>query len=174
MISPILEEEDILLDLVTKGRQSALSKIGIRIARRSGLDEQVVLQGLFDRERLGSTGIGRGVAIPHALLDTIASPLASLTRLAQPVDFDGPDDDPVDIIYAVPWPRFATSAFLPALSRTCRLFRASEVRERIRRAASADEVLAILETEPVAGYSINSQTSAVGLGTIEPKKYSDA
>jgi len=174
VISPILEEEDILLDLVTKGRRSALSKIGIRIARRSGVDEQVVLRGLFDRERLGSTGIGRGVAIPHALLDTISSPLASLTRLAQPVDFDGPDDDPVDIIYAVLWPRSATSTFLPALSRTCRLFRGSEVRERIRQAASADEVLTILETEPVAGYSTNSQTSVVGLGAIEPKEYSDA
>jgi PTS system nitrogen regulatory IIA component len=174
VISPILEEEDILLDLVTKGRQSALSKIGIRIARRSGLDEQVVLQGLFDRERLGSTGIGRGVAIPHALLDTISSPLASLTRLAQPVDFDGPDDDPVDIIYAMLWPRSATSAFLPALSRTCRLLRASEVRERIRQAASADEVLAILDTEPIVGSSTNSHASAVGLGSVMPKEYSDA
>ncbi|TIO51960.1 MAG: PTS sugar transporter subunit IIA, partial [Mesorhizobium sp.] len=60
MISPILSEEDISLDLVTKGKQSALSKIAIRIARRSGLDEKVVLRGLFDRERLASTGIGRG------------------------------------------------------------------------------------------------------------------
>ena len=169
MIAPILEEEDISLDLVTKGKQSALSKIGIRIARRTGLDEQVVLRGLFDRERLGSTGIGRGVAIPHALLDTISSPVASLTRLAQPVDFDGPDDDPVDIIYAVLWPRSATSAFLPALSRTCRLLRASEVRERIRQAASADEVLAILDTEPIAGCSTNSHASAVGLGSVMPR-----
>lgn len=174
VISPILEEEDISLDLVTKGKQSALSKIGIRIARRGGLDEQVVLRGLFDRERLGSTGIGHGVAIPHALLDTISSPLALLTRLAQPVDFDGPDDDPVDLIYAVLWPRSATSAFLPVLSRTCRLLRAPEVRERIRQAASADEVLAILDTDPIAGFSTNSHASAVGRGSVMPKEYSDA
>ncbi|WP_246805224.1 PTS sugar transporter subunit IIA [Mesorhizobium mediterraneum] len=64
MISPILSDEDISLDLVTKGKQSALSKIAVRIARRTGLDEQMVLRGLFDRERLGSTGIGHGVAIP--------------------------------------------------------------------------------------------------------------
>ncbi|TIQ74122.1 MAG: PTS sugar transporter subunit IIA, partial [Mesorhizobium sp.] len=113
MISPILSDEDISLDLVTKGKQSALSKIAVRIARRTGLDEQMVLRGLFDRERLGSTGIGHGVAIPHALLGTISSPVASLTRLAQPIDFEGPDDDPVDLIYTVLWPRSATSAFLP-------------------------------------------------------------
>ncbi|WP_202363039.1 PTS sugar transporter subunit IIA [Mesorhizobium sp. L-2-11] len=149
MISPILSEEDVSLDLVTKGKQSALSKIAVRIARRTGLDEQMVLRGLFDRERLGSTGIGHGVAIPHALLGTISSPVASLTRLAQPINFEGPDDDPVDLIYTVLWPRSSTSAFLPALSQICRLFRASQVRERIRQARSSDEALAILETEPL-------------------------
>ncbi|WP_051334233.1 PTS sugar transporter subunit IIA [Mesorhizobium sp. WSM3224] len=148
MISPTLLEEDILLGLVTKGKQSALSKIAIRIARRTGLDEQMVLRGLFDRERLGSTGIGRGIAIPHALLSTIYSPVASLTRLAQPVDFEGPDDDPVDLIYTVLWPSSATSTFLPALSQICRLLRAPQVRERLRLARSSDEALAILETEP--------------------------
>ncbi|MER8508969.1 PTS sugar transporter subunit IIA [Mesorhizobium sp. M0894] len=110
-VCPILSEEDISLDLATKGKQSALTKIAIRIARRAGLDEQVVLRSLFDREDFGSTGIGRGVAIPHALLGMISSPVASLTRLAQPIDFDGPDDDPVDLIYTVLWPRSATSAF---------------------------------------------------------------
>jgi PTS system nitrogen regulatory IIA component len=148
MISPILSEGDISLDLVTKGKQSALSKIAIRIARRTGLNERVVLSSLFDRECLGSTGIGRGVAIPHALLGMISTPVASLTRLAQPIDFVGPDDDPVDLIYTILWPRSATSAFLPAFSQICRLLRASRIRETLRMARSADEVMAILETEP--------------------------
>lgn len=147
MICSILSEEDISLELVTKGKQSALSKIAIRIARRTGLDEQMVLRGLLDRECLSSTGIGHGVAIPHALLGTISSPVASLTRLAQPIDFEGPDDDPVDLIYTVLWPRSATSAFLPALSQICRLFRASQVRERLRQAGSSDEALVIFETK---------------------------
>ncbi|TIS67983.1 MAG: PTS sugar transporter subunit IIA, partial [Mesorhizobium sp.] len=77
--------------------------------------------------------------IPHALLENICSPVASLTRLAPPVDFDGPDDDPVDLVYTILWPRSASSAFLPALSRICRLLRASQVRERLRLAQSADE-----------------------------------
>ncbi|BCG97985.1 PTS sugar transporter subunit IIA [Mesorhizobium sp. 131-2-1] len=171
MISPILLEEDISLDLVTKGKQSALSKIAIRIARRTGLDEQMVLRGLFDRERLGSTGIGRGVAIPHALLSTIYSPVASLTRLAQPINFEGPDDDPVDLIYTVLWPRSATSAFLPALSQMCRLFRGSQVREQLRQARSVDEVLAILETEPHQEFPANLR---VGPGVVMSKQFGNA
>ncbi|MER8555547.1 PTS sugar transporter subunit IIA [Mesorhizobium sp. M0220] len=169
MISPVLSEEDISLDLATKGKQSALSKIAIRIARRAGLDEQVVLRGLFDREDFGSTGIGRGVAIPHVLLGMISSPVASLTRLAQPIDFDGPDDDPVDLIYTVLWPRSATSAFLPALSQICRVLRTSQVRERLRQAQSSDEALAILETEPLPAH-----TCRVGPGIVIPKQFSNA
>ncbi|RUW55492.1 PTS sugar transporter subunit IIA [Mesorhizobium sp. M1A.F.Ca.ET.072.01.1.1] len=163
MISSILSEEDIWLDLVTKGKQSALSKIAIRIARRTGLDEQMVLRGLFGRERFGSTGIGRGVAIPHALLGMISSPVASLTRLAQPIDFDGPDDNPVDLIYTILWPRSASSAFLPALSQICRLLRASQVRERLRLAQSADEALAVLETQLLPRISTNLHTSLEGM-----------
>lgn len=169
MISPILLEEDISLDLVTKGKQSALSKIAIRIARRSGLDEQVVLRGLFDRERLDSTGIGRGMAIPHALLENISSPAASLTRLAQPVDFDGPDDDPVDLIYTILWPRSASSAFLPALSQICRLLRASQVRERLRLAESADGALAVLETQLLPRISTNLHTSLEGMEFVSSR-----
>ena len=167
MISLILSEEDVSLDLVTKGKQSALSKIAIRIARRTGFDEQMVLRGLLDRECLSSTGIGGGVAIPHALLDTIYSPVASLTRLAQPIDFNGPDDDPVDLIYTVLWPRSATSAFLPALSQICRLLRVSQVRERLRQVRSPDEALAVLGTTPHPGVSANLHTSHVGPGVCK-------
>lgn len=148
MISHILSKEDISLDLATRGKHSALSRIAVKIARRTGLDERVVLQGLLHRERLGSTGVGCGVAIPHALFDMISSPVASLTRLAQPINFHGPDDDPVDLLYTLLWPLSAVSAFLPSLSRTCRLLRTAQVREGLRQARSADEVMAILGTEP--------------------------
>jgi nitrogen PTS system EIIA component len=174
MMSPILSEGDISLDLVTKGKQSALSKIAIRIARRNGLDEQMVLRGLFDRECLGSTGIGRGVAIPHALLGMISSPAASLTRLAQPIDFDGPDDDPVDLIYTILWPASATSAFLPALSQICRLLRASQVRARLRQARTSDEALAILEAKPVPAISTNFHTCCFEPGVLVSRHLSNA
>ena len=73
MIIRNLSEEDITLDLATKGKHSALSKIAAKIARKSGLDDQVVLRGLWKRESLGSTGIGRGIAVPHAAFHSISA-----------------------------------------------------------------------------------------------------
>ena len=147
VISHVLSEDDISLDLVTKGKRSVLSKIAARIAHRSGLDEQRILVGLLRRERLGSTSVGHGVAIPHARLDIVSSPVASLTRLARPIDFGNPDDDPVDLLFTVLWPESALGTFLPALAQACRLFRSSRIRDGLRQAQSTDEVLAILATE---------------------------
>jgi PTS system nitrogen regulatory IIA component len=161
MIPHILSEEDISLDLVTKGKHSALSRIAVRIARRSGMDEQMVLRDLLHRECLGSTGIGRGVAIPHALLDTISSPVASFTRLAKP------------IVYTMLWPCSAVSAFLPALSQVCRVLRAPRIREGLRQAQSADEVMAILDTDPRPAISTNSHACQVGLGIVMPRQLSN-
>ncbi|WP_137934459.1 PTS sugar transporter subunit IIA [Mesorhizobium comanense] len=173
MIPHILSEEDISLDLVTKGKHSALSRIAVRIARRSGTDEQIVLRDLLHRECLGSTGIGRGVAIPHALLDTISSPVASFTRLAKPIDFHGPDDEPVDIVYTMLWPCSAVSAFLPALSQVCRVLRTPRIREGLRQAQSADEVMAILDTDPRPAISTNSHACQAGLGIVMPRQLSN-
>ncbi|MBN9548711.1 MAG: PTS sugar transporter subunit IIA [Alphaproteobacteria bacterium] len=157
-----LSEEGIALDLATKGKHSALSRIAVRIARRSGLDEQLVLRGLWRSECLGSTGIGRGVAIPHALFDMISSPVASFTRLMPAIDFGGPDDDPVDIVYTLLWPRSAAAAFLPALSQVRRVLRAVRTREELRQAHSADEVMAIPDAAPSSGISISSHTHRAG------------
>ncbi|RUX99440.1 PTS sugar transporter subunit IIA, partial [Mesorhizobium sp. M7A.F.Ca.US.005.03.2.1] len=89
-------------------------------------------------------------------------------------DFEGPDDDRVDLIYTVLWPRSATSAFLPALSQMCRLFRASQVREHLRQARSSDEVLAILETESHQEFPPNLHTSRVGPYTAMSRQFSNA
>ncbi|TPK54801.1 PTS sugar transporter subunit IIA [Mesorhizobium sp. B2-4-19] len=174
MIPHIFSEEDISLDLATKGKHSALSRIAVRIARRSGLDEHVVLSGLLYREGLGSTGIGRGVAIPHVLLDMISSPCVSFTRLAPPIDFDGPDDDPVDIVYTLLWPRSAVSAFLPALSQVCRVLGRPQIREGLRQAQSAGEVMAILDADLYPTISTNSHTRQVEPGIVMPRQLSNA
>ncbi|WP_082525519.1 PTS sugar transporter subunit IIA [Mesorhizobium sp. Root102] len=171
MIPHILSKEDISLDLATKGKHSALSRIAVRIARRSGLGEQMVLCSLLHREFLGSTGIGHGVAIPQALFDTISSPVASFTRLAPPIDCDGPDDDPVEIVYTLLWPCSAVSAFLPALSQVCRVLRAPRTRGGLRQAQSAGEVTAILD-DPRPTISTNSHTCLLGM--VMPRQLSNA
>ena len=151
VITDILGEDDISLDLVTKGKHSALSKIAVEIARGAGYSDRTVLAGLLHRERLGSTGVGHGVALPHALLDVVSSPVASLTRLAVPIDFDSPDGDPVDLLFTLIWPVSDTRAFLPAFARICRLLRSPWLRNGLRQARSSEEVMAILrmaEAEP--------------------------
>ncbi|MCZ8548338.1 PTS sugar transporter subunit IIA [Mesorhizobium qingshengii] len=168
MIPHLSSEEDISLDLATKGKHSALSRIAVRSARRSGLDEQMVFRGLWHRECLGSTGIGRGVAVPHALFDRISSPVASFTRLAAPVDFGGPDDDPVDIVYTLLWPRSAVPAFLPALSQVCRLLRAPGTREGLRQALSTGEVMAILDADNHPAISANLHACQAELRIVMP------
>ncbi|WP_246704709.1 PTS sugar transporter subunit IIA [Rhizobium sp. P32RR-XVIII] len=150
MIFRNLSEEDITLNLVTKGKHSALSKIAVKLARRTGLDDQVVLRRLWKRESSGATGIGRGIAVPHAVFQSISCPVASFTRLAPPIDFRSSDGHPVDLVFTLLWPRSAATTFLPALAQLCRLVRASRIREGLRLARSADEVMAILDNDPRA------------------------
>jgi PTS system nitrogen regulatory IIA component len=167
VITEILDENDILLNLATKGKHSALSKIAVEIARGIGCSERTVLAGLLRRERLGSTGVGHGVAVPHALLDSVTSPVAALARLDTPIDFGSPDGEPVDLLFTLIWPQSDTGAFLPAFSKVCRLLRSPWLREGLRQARSGDEAMAILrmaENEPTdaatAHYDISGAPTA--------------
>ncbi|AHG48906.1 PTS lactose transporter subunit IIB (plasmid) [Rhizobium leguminosarum bv. trifolii CB782] len=150
MIFKNLSEKDIFLDVVTKGKHSALSRIASNIAQRIEADDRTVLRGLWERENSGVTGIGRGIAVPHAVLDSISNPVASFTRLAAPVDFGSADGDPVDLVFTLLWPRSAAAKFLPTLAQLCRMLRAPLIREGLRLAQSADEVITILDGDPRA------------------------
>lgn len=163
-IGKVLSEGDIALDLATKGKRSALSKIAARLAKRSATDDRTVLGALLARERLHPTAIGGGVAVPHALLDALSGPAASLTRLALPIDFGTPDDDPVDLIFTLLWPRQDLQTFLPALAGACRVFRASTLRDMLRQARSATEMLAIIRSEPLRSRVIDASSRPAMLG----------
>lgn len=142
MVTDLLGEPDIVLGLSVKGKRSALAKIAAWLGPKAGVSQGSVLAALLRRERLGSTAVGHGVAIPHARLDGIAAPKIMLATLKQPVWFGAPDNDPVDLLLAVLWPKSNSVGFLPALARFCRLLRHRELRDRILAAASAAEALA--------------------------------
>ena len=164
VITEILDENSILLNLATKGKHSALSKVAAETARGIGCSERTVLAGLLRRERLGSTGVGHGVAVPHALLDSVTSPVAALARLAAPIDFGSPDGEPVDLLFTLIWPQSDTRAFLPAFSKVCRLLRSPWLRDGLRQAGSSDEVMAILrmaENKPA-----DARTAHYGIGGV--------
>jgi PTS system nitrogen regulatory IIA component len=117
-----------------------------------GLDSGEILDALMEREQEGSTGVGHGVAVPHARLTGLERMRAVFVRLEQPIEFDAVDDQPVDLLFALFAPAEAGSEHLRALARASRLLRRPDMRERLRQAHSADALYALLvqEAEPSA------------------------
>ena len=116
-------------------------------ARSFGMDSARVFDALCEREALGSTGVGAGVAVPHARLPGLTQMSAVFVRLDQPVPFDSLDDQPVDLIFALFAPVGADSEHLRALARVSRQLRKAELREQLRKAHSADSLHALLANE---------------------------
>ena len=107
------------------------------------VDARPLFNALMERERLGSTGIGEGVAIPHCRLECPAM-MAAFLLLAEPVDYDAPDGKPVDLVFVLVVPPGETSAHLEVLATLATVFRDPATRDRLRRAGSSGELGAIL------------------------------
>lgn len=100
-----IRAQDVELDLRVSDERNLRQMLANRLARRSGLSEQDVREGLLEREALGSTSLGHGVALPHARVDKLDKPMAIFLRLAKPIALNAPDDEPVDLILALLMPR---------------------------------------------------------------------
>ena len=121
------------------------------IVPKSGpLKASDVLEALVEREQQGSTGMGRGVALPHARLPGLDRMRAVFVRLESPVTFDAVDDQPVDLLFALFAPEGAGSDHLRALARVSRLLRSEKMRQQLRLARSADAIYAILREDAAA------------------------
>lgn len=113
---------------------------GLIAQQLPGLQAKELFEGLVGRERLGSTGIGCGVAIPHARMKQSGNTVGALIRLAQPVDFDAIDRQPVDLVFVLLVPQDANEAHLKILSQLAEMFSNSDIREALRDAHNADEL----------------------------------
>jgi PTS system nitrogen regulatory IIA component len=131
-------------------KRQALSVVADAAAKILKMKASDVLDALVDRESQGSTGVGRGVALPHARLKNLDRLRAVVVRLERPVAFDAVDDQPVDILFALFAPMDAQTQHLRALARVSRLLRQGEVREHLRQARSPDAIYAILSREAEA------------------------
>lgn len=143
-ISEFLSPESIRADLSANGKKQVLQKLARAGAKASGADQRRIFDILLERERLGSTGVGSGVAIPHGRLAGIDRPYGVFARLAQPVSFEAVDDKPVDLTFMLLVPDEAGPHHLRALSRVSRLLRNVDVCARLRSAVSADAMAHIL------------------------------
>ncbi len=136
--------DDIILDLDAGNKPALLEALAARAAGRLGRDSQEAAAALFARERLGTTALGRGVALPHARLPGMESPLVLFARLHPAIDYEARDDERVDLVFAVLWPEEATEGFLPALSALCQVLREPATLLGLRRAATPADILAVL------------------------------
>jgi PTS system nitrogen regulatory IIA component len=144
-ISERISAADVILGLAANNKRQVLETLAAEASRRLGQPQAEILGALQDREALGSTALGRGVALPHARLAGSAPPLVLFARLRRPVDYEARDEEPVDLVILVLWPEAEADGFLPALAEICRALRAPQALRRLRTAASAEEVPAILE-----------------------------
>lgn len=143
-IGELLDRSAISLRVSAANKKKALAVIAEIAARNFHLDAGEVLEALSEREAAGSTGVGHGVAVPHARLDGLERMRGVFVRIEQPVEFEAVDDQPVDLLFALFAPKNAGADHLRALARVSRIMRQGELREQLRKARTADALHALL------------------------------
>jgi PTS system nitrogen regulatory IIA component len=145
-----LDPQAVLPALRVNGKKKVLQELASQAARLTGLTESAIYEALLQRERLGSTGIGEGIAIPHGKLPGLNRIFGSVARLDKPVDFDALDGQPVDVLFLLLAPEGAGADHLKALARVARVLREPGVIERIRATRDAAALYAIMTEMPKA------------------------
>ena len=134
----------VLASAKATGKKALLAELASRAAGLFNVDERKLFDRLLERERLGSTGIGGGIAIPHGRLTTMVKPMGVFARMANPVDFDAIDERPVDIVFLLVTPEGAGADHLKALARVSRLLRYRSLVEKLRATENAEALYALL------------------------------
>lgn len=143
-IADLLIPRGVIAQLRVSNKKAALQEIARRAATLTGIAERRIYDVLGERERLGSTGIGRGIAIPHGKLTELSRLYGFFARLERPIPFDAIDDQPVDLVFALLAPAEAGAEHLRALARVSRLLRDSTICLKLRGTDNADALYALL------------------------------
>lgn len=140
----LLTPKSIIPNLRANSKKQALQELARRAAELTGQHERAVFDVLLERERLGTTGVGHGIAIPHGKLPGLDRVQGLFARLERPIDFDAIDEQPVDLIFVLLAPEQAGADHLKALARVSRLLRDAQTCEKLRGADNADAIFALL------------------------------
>jgi PTS system nitrogen regulatory IIA component len=151
-LGDLLKPEGVFAGLKVKSKKQALIELAQRAAQVTGLEERLVFDTLLQRERLGSTGVGRGIAVPHARIPGLKRIAAIFAQLDEPIDFDAPDGEPVDLLFVLLAPEHAGADHLKALARISRVLRDPSALEKLRQARDRKAIFAVL-TEPLASHA---------------------
>ncbi len=148
-LADIIAPNGIVLDLKhCNSKRQVLKELSQQASAALGIDPQQLLDALMERERLGTTGIGHGIAIPHARLHAVDRLVGLFARLEQPVDFESLDDQPSDLIFLLLAPDSADADSLKALARISRLLRDPGLRQRLRQEVDREAVYRLLTQKP--------------------------
>ncbi len=151
-IADLISPGGVIANLRITSKKQALQELAKRGAELTGEPERAIFEILIERERLGTTGVGNGIAIPHGKLPGLDRLYALFARLETPVDFDAIDEQPVDLICVLLAPETAGADHLKALARVSRLLRDRAVCEKLRGTDSAEALHALL-TESTASHA---------------------
>jgi len=143
-ISDFLSPKDVIIDIRAANKQQLLEQLCRKVAANVPVTADDILAHLLKREELGSTGVGNGVAIPHARFEVLTKPVGLLARLRQPIDFDAIDSQSVDLVFVLLLSTKNESEQLGALASVARKMRAGGDLEKCRRAKSATELYALV------------------------------
>jgi len=143
-IADLIGPNSVIADLRATSKKQALQELAERAAAVTGLHERQIFDVLLERERLGTTGVGNGIAIPHGKLAGLKKLHGVFARLSTPIDFESIDERPVDLIFLLLAPETAGADHLKALARVSRLLRDQSVCEKLRKTDSADALFILL------------------------------
>lgn len=143
-ITTLISPESVIPNLKVTSKKQALQELAREAATLTGLHERAVFDTLLERERLGTTGVGNGIAIPHGKLPNLGRLYGLFARLERPIDFEAIDEQPVDLIFLLLAPESAGADHLKALARVSRLLRDKGMCEKLRGTDSAEGLYALL------------------------------
>lgn len=151
-LASILPPDHVVADVEASSKKRAFEEAGLLFENLHGLSRALVTDSLFSRERLGSTGLGHGVAIPHGRIKGLKAPMAAVLQLAQPIGFDAPDEKPVSLLIFLLVPEAATQKHLEILSEIAELLSDAALREQLTTSTQAAHLHGL-----IAGWQSASQ-----------------
>ena len=145
-LSQILPPTQVMVNVDATSKKRAFEEVGLLFENQQGLNRALITDSLFARERLGSTGLGHGVAIPHGRIKGLKAPMAAVFQLQTPIGFDAPDDQPVGLLIFLLVPEAATQKHLEILSEIAELLSDRALRERLLNSTDAAALHQLIAT----------------------------
>jgi nitrogen PTS system EIIA component len=143
-LGDLMTRDAVFCCLKVANKKQALEELAVIAAPLTGIDSKALYNSLLQRERLGSTGLGRGIAVPHVHVPGLKRIVCHFAKLSTPIDFESPDNQPVDLLFLLLSPEHASGDHLKSLARISRLVRDTVTIDRLRAATDADGLRHVL------------------------------